>query len=105
MRPNLHRLLLISTALALFLGVPILCSFLFRPSAQEKADEAAYSDCEDKILSDWAVQDKANVRERLALVDKYCWGCWDSEDPAEGGKLTEYDVSQLKEVAQLEERT
>jgi hypothetical protein len=71
----------------------------------EREEKKAYVACEDKILTDWAVQDVANARERLALVDKYCFGCWHWDDPTHGGQFSEYDVSRLKEVAQLDERT
>jgi hypothetical protein len=85
-------------ALAFFLGVPLLSSILWRPSRKEKADEAAYVDCEDKILTAWATQDTAHVRERLELVDKYVFG-W-----AFSG-FSEYDISKLKSAFHWDDRT
>jgi hypothetical protein len=65
---------------ASFSGVPIY--FAFFPPAEE---------------------DQANVEQRLALADRYNFG-WDLDDPTHGGKISEWDVQQLKDVAELDER-
>jgi hypothetical protein len=84
-------------AFVLLLGLPIAAKVLWKPSREETADQEKWVDCEDKILTAWAIKDSTHVRERLELIDHYTFA-WDFTG------FSEYDISRLKATFDWSER-
>jgi hypothetical protein len=91
----------ISTAFLLlaFFGYGILINMLWgSPDAEEKAEELKRFECEERIVTTWAVRgtsDVMRVRERLEFIDQVAWGVGTQSHKSPLGNDT-----QLKEEAE-----